>query len=442
VTEAVNGPTLEAWLKQSHPVSDGVAVVEQLADAVNLVHSEGGLHRALRPSNIKLLPDGSLKLTDPVGRDKDASSLYAVAYQAPEVLQGGAYSQKAEIYAAGLIFYEALSGQNPFRRGTVDGTSNAVLTVQPTHLGESRKEVPRDLSDAIMGCLEKDPEWRPKDLSYILEVVRAAGGARKVKAAPKRSASTRDTGTLSGLGARRSSPSRAPVFLAVGIVVVAAGGGAAWYLGLLGPSGPGRPSAPTTLAAPTTTAPPASMAEAPSPAAPASTAPPRPSPSTRAVAVDTPTTVPTTLAPARVEVPPTTLPAPPPTQVSRVEPAETLPARPTAPPVTAPPSTVAAAIVPLEPAALKNVVPRSLRKHTPSMLDVHGVGLRPDHKAIVFKGHDVAAGFSIMRQRLVGPTLLQVLLTVDDAVPPGAYALALADGEGKVTNTVRFEVAK
>jgi hypothetical protein len=103
---------------------------------------------------------------------------------------------------------------------------------------------------------------------------------------------------------------------------------------------------------------------------------------------------------------------------------------------------VAAAIVPLEPAALKNVVPRSLRKHTPSMLDVHGVGLRPDHKAIVFKGHDVAAGFSIMRQRLVGPTLLQVLLTVDDAVPAGAYALALTDGEGKVTNAVRFEVAK
>src|SRR5437762_8105680 len=102
VTAAANGPTLEGWLKQSHPVVDGFAVVEQLADAVNRLHSEGTLHRALRPSNVKLLSDGSLRLTDPVGRDT-AASPGAVAHHAPEALQRRAYSQKSEIDAAGLI---------------------------------------------------------------------------------------------------------------------------------------------------------------------------------------------------------------------------------------------------------------------------------------------------------------------------------------------------
>ncbi len=438
MTEGGNGPTLEGWLRQSHPLPECLGVIEQLADTLGALHAQGSLHKALRPSNVRLLSDGTIGLT----RDSD-SSPSAVSYQAPEVLQGQPYTQKSEIYAAGLIFYEALSGQNPFRRGSVDGTSNAVLTVQPTHLSEARREIARDLADAIMGCLEKDPDWRPKDLSYIQELVHAAAPARKVKAAARQApAPAREAPSLASLsgGGRRPmpapAPSRAPIFLGVAVVLAAAGGGA-WYMGLFGGA---RPTPPTTMAAaPTTVA--ATMPEAPPSAAPATTLAVRPSPSPRVASATPEPSVATTLAPARVEPPPTLPPAT--TLAPHVEapPETTLPARPSAPPTTtAPVATVPA--VPLEPAALKNVVPPSIRRHTPSMIDVHGAGLRADHKAIVFRGKDVAAGFSVVRQRLVGPTLLQVLLTVDDSVAPGAYQLAVSDAEGKVTNTVRLEVAK
>ena len=76
------------------------------------------------------------------------------------------------------------------------------------------------------------------------------------------------------------------------------------------------------------------------------------------------------------------------------------------------------------------------------LVDVHGVGLRSEHQVRLTRGREAARGIEVMRQRYVGPTLLQVLLKVDASAPTGAYTLSLVDGAGTATNARPFEVAK
>ena len=92
-------------------------------------------------------------------------------------------------------------------------------------------------------------------------------------------------------------------------------------------------------------------------------------------------------------------------------------------------------------AALTNVAPRSLRSPSTGILDVHGQGFRPDLQARFLKGGGPAAGLTVLRQRYVRPTLVQVVVRVDSGVRAGAYGLALADAQGLVTNVLEFRIA-
>jgi hypothetical protein len=89
-----------------------------------------------------------------------------------------------------------------------------------------------------------------------------------------------------------------------------------------------------------------------------------------------------------------------------------------------------------------NVSPPILHRGAQVLVDVHGVGLRSDHQVRLTRGREAVRGIEVMRQRYVGPTLLQVLLKVDAAAPTGAYAMSLVDGGGTATNARPLEVAK
>jgi serine/threonine-protein kinase len=190
-TDAVEGVTLDGWLKKSRKPAELISAALQVAEVVQYIHSQDVLHRDLREANVRVLPNGTCALVGfAVGRQSSPHEPGPVACTAPEVLQGQPETTRSEVFSAGLLIYEIFAGQNPFMKTSAEGTRTAVLTVQPTPLSELRKELARDVADAVMGCLEKDPEWRPKDLSYIIELLQAqatggkAGKASKAKAAP------------------------------------------------------------------------------------------------------------------------------------------------------------------------------------------------------------------------------------------------------------------
>jgi hypothetical protein len=89
-----------------------------------------------------------------------------------------------------------------------------------------------------------------------------------------------------------------------------------------------------------------------------------------------------------------------------------------------------------------NVSPPLLHRGANVLVDVHGVGFRSDHQARISRPKEAVKGVEVMRQRYVGPTLLQVLLHVDAGAPTGSYLLSLMDGTGSSTNARPFEVGK
>jgi hypothetical protein len=97
---------------------------------------------------------------------------------------------------------------------------------------------------------------------------------------------------------------------------------------------------------------------------------------------------------------------------------------------------------PAEPALLTAVSPLSVRRPGTTMLDVRGTGLRPDHQARILKVKESPTGISVVRRKFVDATLVKVLVSLDDTVAPGVYAVALADAQGTITNTLSFTVAR
>jgi serine/threonine-protein kinase len=449
-TEHFVGETLTEWLAGSPSMGERLRLVETLADALNHVHERGVVHGGLEPSAVRITDDGECKLADfALSSAADRGSAITAAYTPPEVVQGGAYSQKSEIHAAGLLFYEILAGKNPFLRGNTSGSRDAVLSVQPQPLFEARREVPRDLSDAIMACLEKDPDWRPKDLTYILELAGPASakakGGKPARAATGRTGPVAKAPSFGSVANRSRSSSRMPLFAAVAVGLGALGAGAWYWMRPTAPAPPGPKVAsvvPSQAGQPREAPPettPGPAVATPDPRTPATTLPSK----SKLKDVDREATPePPTLAPA---APPSTMPAPTPRPVSSLPtPEPELRPTPQEPePVRPPPTSVAAAPVslPAEPALLKNLTPPTVKRGGTSILDVHGSGLRPDHQTMILKGKDVARGIQLTRQRLVNGGLIQVVILVDAAATPGTYALILTDNQGNATNALRFEVA-
>ncbi len=402
---------LEAWLRQDHSLPDQLKVIEGLSRALNEAHARGVVHRSLEPRNVEVESDGGCE----IGSAVTGSS--SPPYRAPELSEGGSPSPQSDIYSAGVICYEMLSGRMPSGE-------------RPTPLADLRPDVSRDLTDAVMGCLEKGPDWRPKDLSYLLQVVGtmragAKGGGRSAARVPEpsRSASKSAAAPSRRAPSRGGSKSNLPLVAAVGVLALAAGAGYWLYFkqssgseGQVGSTRP-QPTLPPT--------PPPVVEATPTPAGvptPKVVETPKPGPTPTPAATPVPTPTP------RVTVAVAT-----PEPVATPPPVVTL----ATPPPTPPPTTA-----PAEPALLTAVSPLTVRRGGTTMLDLRGTGLRPDHQARIVKIKENTDGISVARQKYVDPTLIKVLLNLNPNVPPGPYAVALSDASGGMTNTLSFTVLK
>ncbi len=450
---------LNAWLKRNPSFSERLQVVERLAQALNAVHDRGEPLAALDLEHVEVDDEGDCDIS-PARRGNPAAG-----YGAPERAEGGPPSPEADIYAAGAIAWEVLAGR-PY-------------ATAPSHLAEASREVPRELADAVMACLEQSPQWRPRDLTYIAQLAQhnlgqgsrgERSGARTSSARPAaRPSSSRSVSSRSGRSSARTSGRASPVrmtplheprshaMLAVvaGAVVVVAGAGYFWMTRAKGTPATTAAATPQTTVAPaalTVTArpdnPPATSAT-PVPLHAASTPPPVTSPAAYATPfVDVAPPRPAATPPPQ---PPVTMarPLPPPvTQPRSQEVAVSLPPPVTQPAVVAPiptttTTTIAAApALPRETPVLSTVSPLSVRRPGKFLLDLHGSGFRPDLRVRVVPLKEAPHGITVMKQVCKSPTLFQVLIDLDTNVNPGAYAVTLADASGRQTTALTFTVVK
>ncbi|MBX3317147.1 MAG: protein kinase [Phycisphaeraceae bacterium] len=173
--ELVEGGSLAEQL-DGRPRSsrEAAASVSILARAVHAAHAGGIMHRDLKPGNILVAFDGTLKIADfGLARrsdQQDQSSAITItgthlgtpSYMAPEQAVGAAteFCPLVDIYALGAILYELLTGRPPFRGETPAETERQVVSDEPVPPTRLNPSVPRDLQTICLKCLQKDPARR------------------------------------------------------------------------------------------------------------------------------------------------------------------------------------------------------------------------------------------------------------------------------------------
>jgi eukaryotic-like serine/threonine-protein kinase len=159
----------EGWGEGSS-LKAAVHLITKVARAVHYAHQHGILHRDLKPANILLDASGEPFVTDfGLARSVEGDSALTLsgavmgtpAYMAPEQATASkTITTSADIYSLGAILYEALTGQPPFKGGTVIETIQHVLDDEPRPPRELSSSVDKDLETIALKCLEKDPARR------------------------------------------------------------------------------------------------------------------------------------------------------------------------------------------------------------------------------------------------------------------------------------------
>lgn len=171
--EYVSGGTLaDRILGRPQPPREAARMVETLARAVHAAHLRGIIHRDLKPANVLLMADGTPKISDFglakfTTEDDAAASCMLVGtagYMAPEQAWGSGLASEigpeADVYGLGVILYEFLTGQLPFKGSSARETLEQVWTKPAPSPRAFRSEVPRDLEVVCLKCLEKLPHHR------------------------------------------------------------------------------------------------------------------------------------------------------------------------------------------------------------------------------------------------------------------------------------------
>ena len=179
VMELLRGETLARRIEKGPlPVDEALRIAEQMAEGLAHAHSRGVLHRDLKPANVFVCEDGRVKLLDfglaHLLGTEGSSGAGTPAYMAPEQAAGVVVDERADVWAAGMVLGEMLTGKRPVERtptaaaGAV-GTKTELMwdapkTPAPTTVGSPKLGgVPRSVAKVMAAALSEDPAARPRD---------------------------------------------------------------------------------------------------------------------------------------------------------------------------------------------------------------------------------------------------------------------------------------
>ena len=206
ILELVEGPTLVERIERGPiPLGEAVPIARQIAEALEAAHEQGIIHRDLNPANVKLRPDGTVKVLDfglakiaqpevshsPVATSPAITSpsmverglvLGSAAYVSPEQARGREADKRSDVWAFGLVLYEMLTGRRVFQDGEIPDTLASVLR-QDIDWSALPAETPTAVRRLIARCLDRNVRQRLRDIGEARIVLDDPEGLRAAEPA-------------------------------------------------------------------------------------------------------------------------------------------------------------------------------------------------------------------------------------------------------------------
>lgn len=181
VMEYIDGITLKEYIEQQKDIKwkEALHFTVQILRALQHAHDKGIVHRDIKPQNIMLLPDGTIKVTDfGIARfsrqDIRATSatdkaIGSVHYISPEQARGEITDEKADIYSVGVMLYEMLTGRLPFEADNAVSVAIMQLQSEPKMPRDINPSIPEGLEEITIKAMQKDPSKRYQSAAEMLQ---------------------------------------------------------------------------------------------------------------------------------------------------------------------------------------------------------------------------------------------------------------------------------
>jgi non-specific serine/threonine protein kinase len=186
VMEFIDGKELREIIKSAIPnLQSAIEYATQIASGLQAAHAKGITHRDIKSSNIlvtessqvKIMDFGLAKIAGGAQLTKDHSTLGTAAYMSPEQARGEPVDQRTDIWAFGVVLYEMLTGQLPFRGEYEAAVMYSILNEEP----EYGREIAPDLKSVLQKALAKEVEQRYQQASDLLDDLKAIDGGKESK---------------------------------------------------------------------------------------------------------------------------------------------------------------------------------------------------------------------------------------------------------------------
>jgi serine/threonine-protein kinase len=192
--EYVPGRTLRALLRERGwlPWQEALSVIDPVLAGLAAAHQAGIVHRDIKPENVLITTDGRVKVVDfglarasaAVGNTRAGVIIGSVSYIAPEQVTGALTDARTDVYAAGVLLFEMLTGRVPFTGDTPLAIAYAHVNSDVPVVSTVVGGIPPSVDQLVRAATSRDPQLRPPDAGVFLRVARSVRGIREAAEQP------------------------------------------------------------------------------------------------------------------------------------------------------------------------------------------------------------------------------------------------------------------